>query len=264
MTQENVKVCNKIKCAVLTALSMALLSAGSSAAETATKIEQNTQSYSVTLGATRLIYNPDSSGAVLLVTNQNEYPMLVQSKIVAEDKKTTAPFVITPPLFRLDEHQQSRLRIAQTGALSVVDRESLQWLCVTGIPPESDDAWAADAKSKSVKTNTAIMNIKIKSTNCIKLLVRPSSIKGTMTDAMSSLVWKRSGNKLTVQNPSPFYLSFNSIVVGGQGINVTDYVAPFANATFTLPATAGTSAEVKWKVITDYGGESREYTAKLN
>ena len=257
-------MCEKFRMAALTVLSIGLFSADLPAAETATKIEQNTQSYSVTLGATRVIYNPGSTGAVLLVTNKNEYPMLVQSKVLAEDKKSAAPFIVTPPLFRLDEHQQSRLRIVQTGDVPARDRESLQWLCVTGIPPESDDVWAEEAKSKSVKTNTAVMNIKIKSTNCIKLLIRPSSIKGEMTDAMSSLVWKRTGNKLILQNESPFYLNFNSISVGGQNVETISYVAPFASAMFTLPAAAGAAKDVKWKVITDYGGDSREYTAKIN
>lgn len=41
--------------------------------------------------------------------------MLVQSEVLAENQKDPAPFVVTPPLFRLDALQSSRLRIVRTG-----------------------------------------------------------------------------------------------------------------------------------------------------
>ncbi|NPE97657.1 Dr fimbrial biogenesis chaperone DraB, partial [Escherichia coli] len=68
-----------------------------------------------------------------------DYPMLVQSEVLSEDQKSPAPFVVTPPLFRLDGQQSSRLRIVRTGGEFPSDRESLQWICVKGIPPKEDD-----------------------------------------------------------------------------------------------------------------------------
>lgn len=62
-----------------------------------------------------MIYNLDSSGASLTVMNDLDYPMLVQSEVLAENQKDPAPFVVTPPLFRLDALQSSRLRIVRTG-----------------------------------------------------------------------------------------------------------------------------------------------------
>lgn len=234
-----------------------LLSGSAMAEVSAIKIEQKVRSYSVGLGVSRIIYNPASSGSVVSVKNPNDYPVLVQSKVLTEDRKQNAPFVITPPLFRLDSHQQSRIRIVQTGGEFAGDRETLQWMCATGIPPESDSAWAEGNGKKS----KAVLDVAVRLSNCIKLLVRPSSVKGNMLDGMSSLVWKRHGKTLTVQNPTPFYMNFKSIIVGGQNINDPEYAPPFASRSFSL--SSDISGDVRWRVITDYGGDSREYQSHL-
>lgn len=89
-----------------------------------------------------MIYDPDSAGSSLEVTNPQDYPILVQPKLARGDKKTAANFMVTPPVFRLDGGQQSRLRIVRVGGEYPKDRESLDWLCVTGVPPKADDEWA--------------------------------------------------------------------------------------------------------------------------
>ncbi len=45
-----------------------------------------------------------------------------------------APFLITPPLFRLDAKQENVLRIIRTGGNLPADRESLFWLNIKSIP----------------------------------------------------------------------------------------------------------------------------------
>ncbi|WP_339735666.1 fimbria/pilus periplasmic chaperone, partial [Aeromonas sp. HMWF014] len=78
-------------------------------------VETSTQPFELKLGASRLIYNPAANGATIAVHNQQNYPMLVRSQVFAEDKTTPAPFLVTPPLFRLDGQQRSRLRVVHTG-----------------------------------------------------------------------------------------------------------------------------------------------------
>ncbi|WP_321572942.1 fimbria/pilus periplasmic chaperone, partial [Hafnia paralvei] len=65
-----------------------------------------TQPFTVKIGASRVIYGLTSSGESIGVSNLQDYPMLIQSTVLGEDKKTKAPFVVTPPLFRLDGQQQ--------------------------------------------------------------------------------------------------------------------------------------------------------------
>ena len=51
-------------------------------------MKTNTQSFSVRLGATRVIYDPASNGTTLSVVHPQGYPILLQSEALAEDMKT--------------------------------------------------------------------------------------------------------------------------------------------------------------------------------
>lgn len=226
------------------------------------KTVTNTKIFQVKLGASRVIYNPDSSGTSLSVTNIQDYPILVQGKVTAEDKKTPAPFIITPPVSRLDAQQQSRLRIIRTGGQMPSDRETLNWLCVAGIPPKNTDVWAQDENGKPLKPTDVTLNMEVSANSCIKLLVRPSGVKGTMMDAVSALKWQRQGDKLTVNNPSAFYMNLSSLSVGGMNIPDKEYVAPRSSHSFNLPK--GAAGQVKWTVITDEGGDSRQFQSPLH
>ncbi|WP_371415231.1 hypothetical protein [Serratia sp. 1D1416] len=50
-------------------------------------METTTQSFSVRLGATRVIYNPASGGTTLPLVNPQNYPILLQSEALAENMK---------------------------------------------------------------------------------------------------------------------------------------------------------------------------------
>ncbi len=234
----------------------------SAAFATEQKIQTTSQPFAVKLGATRVIYDLDSDGATLAVNNPQDYPMLVQSKVVAEDKQSAAPFIITPPLFRLEGQQQSQLRIVRIGGEFARDRESLQWLCVKGVPPKKDDAWMQGKNdAKSLPPKTASLNAQVSVSSCIKLLLRPAGITGNPGEMASSLTWQRQGEKLLVNNPTAFYMNLGSVKVGGSQINMVDYVPPFASRSFELPK--GASGLVQWQIINDYGGQSMAYKAEL-
>lgn len=242
-------------------LSMMVMSAaGRAYAVEQNNVETSTQSFSVTLGATRVIYDPDSAGATLTVINPQDYPMLVQSRVYEEDKKTAAPVVVTPPLFRLDGKQQSRLKIVRTGGDLPKDRESLDWLCVTGIPPKADDVWAKENGRKK-KDKVVSLNVQLSISSCLKLLFRPSSIKGGPETVASTITWRRDGKSVKVVNPTPYYISLAEVKVGGVPLAV-DYVPAFGSRSFTLPKSSQ-GGNVEWHVINDYGGKSQVYRASL-
>lgn len=226
------------------------------------KIERHTQSFGLKLGATRVIYSPESVGQVLSVTNPQDYPILVQSRVYAEDMKSKAPFVVTPPLFRLDGMQRSELRIVRTGGDFAKDRESLQWLCVKGLPPRAEDLWGKYKDGKPFVNKIASLNIQLSIDNCIKLLVRPESIKGHPENMASSVSWSRQGAQLKAVNNTPFYMNLSSLKVGKVVISALHYVPPFSSYNFPLPK--GVSGKVYWSIVTDYGGVSKVYQAEIN
>lgn len=220
--------------------------------------ETTSRMFSVRLGASRLIYDPDSNGATLTVTNPQNYPILIQSQVLAENRKDKAPFVVTPPLMRLDGQQSSRLRIVRTGGTFRNDRETLQWLCVKGIPPKAGDQWA----KKGEKKGSVSLNLQLSINNCIKLLIRPDGLKKQPDDSDSRLKWQRKGNSLVAVNESPFYINISELNINGYAIHDVKYVSPFSSQEFSLRS-AEIPKTVGWKMVNDYGGESPLYKVTL-
>lgn len=250
------KFLDNVNCVAIT---LVFLTSFNTYADTA--VETNTKSFSVELSASRLVYQPGSKNIVFSVNNPQEYPILVRSTVVKDDKKTAGPFIVTPPLFRLDAKQTNSLRVIQTSGNFPEDKETLLWLCVTGIPPKDDDVWAQDGKNKD-NDNLAQLNVKISVNNCIKLFVRPRKIKNGVTESYAALTWQRKGNNVIANNPSPFYVSLASIKFGGKELPDMDYVAPFSSHEFTLPP--GVNGEkIAWQAITDYGGKTQFYEKKI-
>lgn len=224
-------------------------------------IAATTKVFKIKLGANRLIYRPNSAGSEISVTNPQDYPILIQGKVYNEDKKTAAPFIVTPPLSRLEAKQQSRLRIIKTGGSIDNDKETLQWFCVGGIPPKDTDVWAQDKNGKSLAQSSVHLQVEVSAHLCIKMMTRPSDVKGSPMDGAETLQWHQQGNQLSVTNPSPFYINLSSVSVGGKAVQNIDYVAPGASRSFLLPKGAG--GQVDWKIITDEGGESHVFQAPM-
>jgi len=208
-------------------------------------LAQAAESGGVTVGGTRLIYDGGKKEASLSVTNSDTNPYLIQSWAETQSGGAEkAPFIVTPPLFRLEGNQQNLLRIVRTGSTLPEDRESLYWLNIKSIP----------ASSKQQGANTLQIAVKTR----IKLIYRPASLKGVPEDVAGSLTWSQSGTRLTVSNPTPFVMNFKLVKVGGHEVKDATYVLPKSEATFTVPAGAG--GTVSWKLISDYGGVGAEHT----
>ncbi|WP_368171994.1 fimbria/pilus periplasmic chaperone [Aeromonas sp. R9-2] len=216
------------------------------------KLPIKNQEFAVVLGKSRVIYNPSSKGQILPVVNEQDYPMLVQTRIIADGEEENTPtgsFRAVPPLFRLDGKQRAKIRIVQIGGQFPEDRESLYWVCVKGIPPSGDDSWAGGNRPEQA---TLMVQMSIK--NCIKLLVRPNELVQHDPLLMAErLSWRLNQKELTAFNPTPFYINLSTITVGGESVESVRHIAPFSSSTFSL--LEGVSGEVKWRAISDLGGE---------
>jgi P pilus assembly chaperone PapD len=201
----------------------------------------------VIVGGTRVIYDGGKKEAALSVKNPDKTAYLIQSWVeTQEGGQTKAPFIITPPLFRLNGGQDNVLRIVRAGGNLPEDKESLFWLNIKSIP------------SAEKIDNTLQIAVKTR----IKLIYRPAGIKGTLNDAAKNLKWQRSGNTLQAINNSPYYMNFFSISVGGKELPEVTMAAPNATASFALPA-GMTGNTVSWKIINDYGGTSDAFQFSL-
>ncbi|WP_455851824.1 fimbrial biogenesis chaperone [Pantoea endophytica] len=209
----------------------------------------HTANSNVIVGGTRVIYDSAKKETSLSVKNPDKNTnYLIQSWIdnLQEDEKDTVPFIITPPLFKLNTDQENILRIVFTGGALPQDKESAFWLNVKSIP-------------STTKTDQNTLHISVKTR--IKLFYRPSGLAGDSAEAYKALTFNRAGQTLTVNNPTPYFVSFQSLKVGTQDIKEPGMVMPMSRLSWAIPAAA--NGKVSWKAITDYGSASAEATAPL-
>jgi len=201
----------------------------------------------VIIGGTRVIFDGGKKEASISINNADSVPYLIQSWVdMPEGNANKAPFIVTPPLYRLDGGQQNIERILLSGSLPQ-DKESLFWLNIKAIP------------SASKQENSLQIAVKTR----IKLIYRPSGLKGTTPEEQANkLTWSRSGNKLMVTNPTQYVINFNEISVGDKKLDEVSWVAPGATAVFSLPAGVNGN-HISFKVINDYGSPGRMYQASF-
>lgn len=201
----------------------------------------------VVIGGTRVIFDGGKKEASIGVENPDTSPYLIQSWVDTDNGGANkTPFVVTPPLYRLDGGQKNVERIVMTGVLPQ-NKESLFWLNIKAIP------------SASTHDNTLQIAVKTR----IKLIYRPASLRNSSPEEeVKKLRWQRTGNQLQVSNPTQYVINFNEISLGGQKLNKVTYVLPGAVTTFTLPASAKGNI-ITFKVINDYGSPGTLLQASL-
>ncbi|EPC4043551.1 fimbrial biogenesis chaperone [Enterobacter mori] len=201
----------------------------------------------VIIGGTRVIFEGAKKEATINITNPDNTPYLIQSWIDMQDGVSgKAPFIITPPLYRLDGGQKNLERIVMTSSLPQ-EQESLFWLNIKAIPSASKQM---NALQIAVKTR-------------IKLIYRPEGLRAsTPEEQANKLTWQQSGNAIQVNNPTPYVINFNEITLGGRKLDDVTYVLPGASARFSLPE--GTSGHsLTFKVINDYGSPGTAHQASF-
>lgn len=171
----------------------------------------------VIIGGTRIIFDGAKKEASIGITNPDNVPYLIQSWIDVQDEQSgKAPFIITPPLYRLDGGQKNLERIVMTGSLPQ-RQESLFWLNIKAIP------------SASKQMNSLQIAVKTR----IKLIYRPETLRAsTPEEQANKLTWRRAGNTLQVNNPTPYVINFNEITLGNKKLDDVTYVMPSGTARF--------------------------------
>lgn len=199
----------------------------------------------VIIGGTRIIFNSEKKETSLSVNNPDAVPYLIQSWVDGVDTEQ-APFITTPPLFRLDGQQQNILRIVRSGGEFPSDREVLYWANIKGIPTASKEE---NVLQLAVKTR-------------LKLIVRPAALNDRSPEEVTDkLRWQRQGNQLVVTNPTAYYMNFQSITIG-EDVDNAGWVAPFSSARYPLKS-SHQGSEVQWRLISDFGAVGKQHQAKI-
>ncbi|MDR2226962.1 MAG: molecular chaperone [Providencia sp.] len=204
---------------------------------------------SVVLRGTRVIYEGDKKEASITVRNDDKTAFLVQSWVNNFDGQNSQkiPFTVTPPLFRIEPESANAIRIVLTDPKLPTDKESVYWLNVKSIPPSDPNA-----------TN----NLTISINNKIKLIYRPSGLPTSdALTAFEKLSFEKQGSNLKAKNPTPYYVSFGDLNVGGRTITDPGMVPPMGEATWNI---SGIQAnQVTWSAVNDHGTITKTKTQTL-
>lgn len=202
----------------------------------------------IVLERTRVIYDASKKEAALPLANHSEkMPYLLQSWVENSNNSSRGPFIVTPPLFRLDAGEDSTLRIIKADGQVPNDRESMYFINVRAIPAQN--------KADLANTNTLTLVFKTR----IKIFYRPKGLNGKARDAFKALEFGISANQLTIYNPSAYHVVFAGLSL--DNVNLTDkieYIAPQERKIIAINATTGRT--VKWAAINDFGGSTAPET----
>jgi chaperone protein EcpD len=212
----------------------------------------------IVVDGTRVVYPAAKREVTIHIRNPGSTPSLVQAWLDAGDPnaapgESRVPFIMTPPLFRLDPTKGQSLRLVYTHDPLPADRESLFWLNVLDIPPR--------APTNADRPNQLEFAFKHR----MKVFFRPADLRGSAADAPAHLKWRlelKDGRLVAIQasNPTPYHVSLIEVTatVGGRAVAAkANMVDPFASRSFDLrdPITAPSgTVPVEYWFVNDYGG----------
>lgn len=191
----------------------------------------------VVLGSTRVIFNEDQPDATLTLTNtRDDKSYLVQSWVGTNGPAgEKAPFIVTPPLFRLGHGQKNILRIVNVNDDLPGDRESLYWLNIKPVP--ANDHESANELQVIIKSS-------------VKLFYRPASVRSAAADAYKKLNFIRKDEGVEIVNPTPVYVSLYKLTFSDKDIKDVSMLPPFSH---TFVRSTQRIGQIQWQAVNDSG-----------
>ncbi|GHD69946.1 fimbria/pilus periplasmic chaperone [Jeongeupia chitinilytica] len=217
---------------------------------------------SVVIAGTRMIYNAKESEVTIKLSNDGQKPALTQVWLdsgdpQADPSKLDLPFVLTPPMARIDPTKSQTIRVAYTGEALPQGKESLFWFNVLEVPP----------KPEAGEAGANYMQLAFRSR--IKFFFRPAGLSGSVDEAPGKLGWHLETEKgrsvLQVSNPTPYHVTIIE-AVAGEGGNAPKFdegimVGPGEKASLPLSGTVAAGAKVHFTTLNDYGGPIKHEAA---
>jgi fimbrial chaperone protein len=218
-------------------------------------LQGGTASATVTMVGTRVIYDASSQGQSLQFNNREGGANVVQLWVDTGDEHSTpetanAPFVVTPPIFRIEPGGAQTVRLLFTGKDLPQDRESVFYLNSLQIPGLKPDYSSQNQMLVIVR-------------NRLKIFYRPPGIEGNPHQAAERLSLRLSGQgkdrHVAVSNTSGYFVSIanGSLVCGSITATLRPVmVAPRSEAALIVKGKCpldATSIRATVRYIDDYG-----------
>lgn len=207
----------------------------------------------VSIDGTRIIFPAGSTSVGVQVRNKFNTPALVQTWIdngnmneipSAED----IPFVLTPPLSRVEPHQGQVIRIISTGISNLPeDRESLFWFNLLDVPPDNPNLVGKNLLSFTVRTR-------------IKLFYRPNKLKISVNDAFNKIQFNYLNDEKIIElnNPTPYHITFVNLnfktSAGESDYKKSIMIPPFSSQKIVDLKLENKPNNLNYSFINDLGG----------
>lgn len=202
----------------------------------------------VSLDRTRVIYPGDAKSMSLHIkNNNNSLPYLAQGWL-EDDKgnKIKGPFVVLPPIQRLEPGMDSLIKIQALPAVSSLpkDRESLFYFNLREIPPRSD------------KPNTIQLALQTR----IKFFYRPENLRirpGVKETWQEKIILKQAGSDYQLTNDTPYYVTIVSASRTVKGESIDGFkpvmISPYSTTTLSSKKSE-LGSQPTFTYVDDYGG----------
>lgn len=206
----------------------------------------------VTAERTRVIFPQGQREVSLVLANQNDYPVVVQTWVDdgspdSGPDEAEAPIIPLPAMFQLAAGQRQSLRLLYVGPAPVEDRESLYWLNFLEIPPNGSSGQESDSTRLTVTMRTQM-----------KVIYRPTALKAGAGQAAAKLAFRLEGARLFAVNPTPFFVTLSGLALcSGQpaAVAAEGLLAPYSDTPIVeaVPGCVRQDAEVQLNWIDDEG-----------
>lgn len=220
----------------------------------------------VIIYGTRVIYPAEQQEVVVRLENKGDRPALVQSWLDTGDLRSTpatahTPFTLSPPIFRIEPHQQQALRLRYSGDASPSDRESLYWLNVLEVPPVGSGAEQNNQIELAFRTR-------------LRVYLRPQALPYPVGSAPAKLQWAlvkhNQGFALQATNPTPYHISLTAVDLLSDGKRFSKAPNLEPNDSLLMPAgdvklfalpqlrdRPNGASKVEFTTVSDYGARVR-------
>ncbi|MBI0278586.1 fimbria/pilus periplasmic chaperone (plasmid) [Hafnia alvei] len=199
-----------------------------------------------------LLVDAAKGQATMNVKNTDAGPLLLYTNVVdVLDEKEPGRLLVTQPVVRVEAGQTQMVRFIYT-ATNPSQVEKLKRVSFEGIPPKD--------KNKNVLTVSIRQDLPV--------IIHPSNLADNPTP-WKGLVWTKSGNTITVSNPSKYIVRLSQQVVllpsNVPGDIGKTYLLPgqVVSVSIKNPEKISTLTQVKIFPATRYGYQSNSDTQPL-
>ncbi|HHD7462686.1 TPA: molecular chaperone [Klebsiella oxytoca] len=208
------------------------------------------------INRTRIILSEQNEDVTFSVFNDGDMPALMQlwsdrDNLLDRPETIKMPFLITPPVFRLDAKKSRtvRLQLLKEHKALPQNVESLFWLNVLEVPPKRAAPDSSNVLQMAFRTR-------------IKLFYRPASIaNASLENGVKQLTTSQVScgqmQCLRLKSTSPLHITLLNITLAN-GTKISNLpqdglIAPLSTLEIPLPTAHGAAAlkEVTW--VDDYG-----------